>query len=167
MKRTINDIFILVVIGMLVTMTASALTTGDVNATVTAINVSVTVTSGSVAYGFVALSGEKSTLQVSGSQSVVNGGNVNEDFTIKGFNTTGTGQAWTLDTSTSTLDHYRHEFTASATFPGTALTTSPQVLSSTVAPNATTTLDLKIYTPGTTTDYNEKTAKVTITASAS
>jgi len=149
------------------TLTAAAVYGTDIDATVTPQNITLTVLDTSISYGSVALSSWKSTLETSDSPDIVNSGNVTENFLIKGYNTTGTGQAWTLDISTSTIDHYIDEFSITGAFPGTALTTANQTAASSVIANATSTLDLRISTPGATTDYNLKNIKVTVTAEAS
>ncbi len=166
MKKLITDVVLAGFVGLFVAVGVSAANSGNVNATVTAKNVALTVTSGTVSYGTIDLSGSASTVTLGASQTVTNTGNVNEDFTIKGYDTTGTGVAWTL-AATIGADQYKHEFSTSATFPGTALTTGYQSMSTAVASLATKTLDLKIYTPSSTSDYNQKTAQVTVMASAS
>ena len=143
-----------------------------VTATVTVQNVSVSVNNASFDYGSVALNTASSTLQLYGGAGIVatNGGNVTEDFDISGANTT----SYTLDSANSTEDHYIHKFcndTAdTCTSPPTsytALTTSPAALSTNVAASGTTAFQLQITTPETVSVYDQQSAVVTITASAS
>src|SRR5579872_6587847 len=71
--------------------------TGVVAATVTVQNVSVSVSSGTVAYGTLATNTSLTTLAAPGlndQQTATNNGNVPEDFSINGQNSAN----WTLDT---------------------------------------------------------------------
>lgn len=137
-----------------------------VTATVTVQNISVSVSDGTVAYGTL---GTNSTAGTNGSdtQTVTNTGNVAEDFLIKGSNSA----SWTLNTANSTSDNYIHRFCiatcASAPTNFTALTTSNQTLSSSVAASGTQTFDLHITTPQTSTVFVQQSVDVTITATAS
>ncbi|KKT22885.1 hypothetical protein A2108_02815 [Candidatus Wolfebacteria bacterium GWA1_42_9] len=163
MKQFSLTICVLLLVGMLVTVSVYST---DIDATVTPQNISLSVLDTSIAYGSVALGAQKSTLDTGDNPDVVNTGNVAENFLVKGWDTTGTGQLWILDSSTSTQDHYINEWSVTGAFPGTALTVSNVTATSGVPVNSTSTLDLRIGTPGSSTDYNLKNIKVTVTAEA-
>lgn len=128
--------------------------TGSVAATVTAQNISLTVSDGTVSYGIVPLGSSKSTIttDLNDLQTATNNGNVAEDFNIKGSNSAN----WTL-AGTAGADQYVHQFcTATCTTPPTnfnALTTNYQSLGSNIAASGTKTFDLRITTPTSTATF--------------
>lgn len=146
--------------------TANGATTGIVTATVTAQNVSVTVSDGTISYGTLSLNASQGTVGLTDTQTVTNNGNIAEDFTIKGQNSTN----WTLDTTNVTLDHYIHRFcTTSCSSPPTsytALTTNYQTLATNIAASGTSPLDLYITTPQTSSVYTSQSVDVTVQATA-
>jgi hypothetical protein len=135
-----------------------------VTATVTAQEVSLSVSDGTVAYGILALEASQDTTGdgLNDTQTVTNTGNVTADFTINGQNSS----PWTLAGSIG-ADQYMHQFSIDDGTAWTALTTSPQSLSSGVAPDGTTDLDLKITLPTSTSSYDEQSVDVTVQVSAS
>jgi len=149
-----------------------AQSTADVTATVTAQNISVTLTTdGSVAFGTIATtSTEDTTLSgVDDTETAQNNGNVIEDFNIQGFDSTSSGSGWALDTSAGT-DAYTMKFcisdcdgTASWSDVGDGSYTS---LATGIAASGTQDVDLQVGTPTSTNDYNEQTMTVTIQAVA-
>lgn len=171
-KLLISLSLLFLVLSLSLVGVVQAATTGDVTATVTAQQISISVTDGSVAYGTLGLDSSKSTLSggVNDQQTATNNGNVAEDFTINGANATPT---WILDSANSTSNHYIHKFcvatcgTEASPTNFTALTTSPAALGAgNVAASGTQTFDLRITTPQTTTDYTQQTVTVTVTAAA-
>lgn len=147
---------------------AQGATTGTVTATVTAQNISVSVTSGTVTYGTLASSTSKSTIatDLNDTQTATNNGNVAEDFTIKGQNSAN----WTLS-GTAGVDTYVHQFcVSSCTTPPTnftALTTSNQSLGAgNVAASGTQNFDLRITTPTSSSVTTQQSVDVTVTAAA-
>jgi hypothetical protein len=137
--------------------------TGTVTATVTAQNISLSVSSGTVTYGTLALNASKSTITLSDTQTVSNDGNVAEDFNIKGSNSAN----WTLDSDNSTQDHYIHEFSVNSGSDWTALTTNDQSLAINVAATSgTADFDLQITTPQSSSVYTQQSVNVTVTAIA-
>lgn len=146
-----------------------AATTGTVTATVTAQNISLTISTGTVTYGTIALNSSKSTIaaDLNNTQVVTNNGNVAEDFTIHGSNSA----SWTLDSVNTTQDHYIHQFCpATCSSPPTnftALTLSDQALGAgNIAASGTQNFDLRITTPQTSSVTTQQTVTVTVTASA-
>ncbi|MCK9368544.1 hypothetical protein M0R04_01040 [Candidatus Dojkabacteria bacterium] len=141
--------------------------TASVSATVTAQNVSVTVTDGTIAYGIIPANTSKSTIStdLNDQQTATNEGNVAEDINIKGMDST----AWTLSATTDAND-YVHKFcTTSCTTPPTgytALTTNYQTLKSDLATSGTQVFDLQITTPTSTSTYDPQTVDVTVQAVA-
>lgn len=145
-----------------------AATTAVVTATVTAQNVSITLTTdGAVAYGTQVLgtSDDTTTNGVNDSETVQNNGNVTEDFTIKGANTA----AWTLN-ATAGSDLYAHKFcktTCDSSPSWTALTVSDQSLQTAVAASSSQTFDLQVLVPTSSSSYTQQSLTVTVTAAAS
>lgn len=142
--------------------------TGTVAATVTAQNISVSISTGTVTYGTLAANTSKSTIatDLNDTQTATNNGNVAEDFTIKGQNSTN----WTLS-GTAGVDTYVHQFcVSSCTTPPTnftALTTSNQALGAgNVAASGTQNFDLRITTPTSSSVTTQQSVDVTVTATA-
>ncbi|MCL4415128.1 MAG: hypothetical protein M1365_00280 [Actinobacteria bacterium] len=167
LKITFDAIVILIIVSLFITSGVFAATTGTVAATVTAQNVSITLDVTSVTYGTLATGASKDTTTGGTNTSITatNNGNVNEDFTIRGANTTN----WTLSGSAGS-ENYVHAFctaTCDSTPTWTALTTSNASLQATVSASGTKTFDLKITTPTSTANFTEQTANVTVTAAAS
>ena len=141
--------------------------TASVSATVTAQNVSVTVSDGSIAYGIIPAGTSKSTTtaDLNDLQTATNAGNVAEDINIKGANSS----AWTLG-ATAGVDQYVHKFcVTSCTTPPTnytALTTNYSTLKSNLGVGANQTFDLQITTPTSTTTYTQQVVDVTVQAVA-
>ena len=133
-----------------------------VTATVTAQEVSLSVSDGTVAYGILALEASQDTTAIDDTQTVTNTGNVTADFTINGQNSAD----WDLG-ATNGDDQYVHEFSINSGTAWSALTTSPQSLSSGVAPSGTRSLDLKITLPTSTSSYLQQSVNVTVQVSAS
>lgn len=162
MKSLILIISLPVVVGLVIGGLALAGDEGSVTATVTTQNVSVSVTDGTVTYGTVSLSSSKSTVDLSDTQTATNNGNVTEDFNIKGQNSA----AWTLAGSIG-ANQYKHEFSLTGSFPGTALTANYQELTTDIAASGNDTFDLKLSTPSSSASYTEQTVSVTVQAVAS
>jgi hypothetical protein len=142
--------------------------TGAVNATVTAQNVSISVTDGAIAYGTLATSGTKSTLasEANDQQVGLNNGNITETFNIVGSTSAG----WTLG-GTAGVNQYFHKFCLTActspanfTTAGTALTTNYQALVASVAAGASNPFNLQVGTPSSTTVYTSQSVNVTVQA---
>jgi hypothetical protein len=164
MRSLIVILGILCVTGLVVVPLVQAAETATVTATVTVQNISVSVSDGSVAYGAMALNTSKSTCDLSDTQTVTNDGNVTEDFNIKGQNSAN----WTLG-STPGNNQYVHKFSTSSCpwSSGTALTTSYLTLATGIAPSGTTTLNLQITTPTSTSSYDQQSVDVTVQAISS
>ncbi len=145
-----------------------ASSTNSIGATVTAQNISVVITSnGSVPYGTVALSGSKSSTDVSATQSAVNNGNITEVFNIKTSTATSSAGTWTIGSATGSVDVYMHQFATSTASPiwrtWTAQDTYAAATGS-IAVNSTTTIDLKIGIPSSVSEYSAKSISVTVQA---
>ena len=104
----------------------------------------------------------KSTLsgQLNDTQTATNNGNVTEDFSIRGQDTS---CPWTLAGSSGT-DQYVHEFSTNDGSDWTALTTSYQTLATGVSASGTTDFDLKITIPSDTSCGDEQSVDITILA---
>jgi hypothetical protein len=104
--------------------------------------ISVTVNDGEIDYGEIDLGGSKSTVDLNDTQIVTNSGSGVLDFNIRGYN----ALAWTLDT-TSSSNHYVHEFATDGGTVWTALTLNYQSLVTNVAQGATVDFDLRLTIP--------------------
>lgn len=144
--------------------------TATVAATVTAQNVSVSVTDGTVSYSTLSLGSSMTTATSDGdslddSQTVHNDGNIAEDFNIRGSDSSG---GWTLAASPG-AEQYSQDFCVSTcdTSPTwTALTTSNSSLTTNVAAAGTQVFDLRIRMPTSTAIYTSQSVDITIQASA-
>ncbi|HEY9584864.1 MAG TPA: hypothetical protein VJI33_04865 [Candidatus Paceibacterota bacterium] len=163
-----------VFLSSLVWISATAQTDdATVTATVTVQNIAVSVNQASFAYGAMSANTASSTLTLFSGAGIVatNDGSL-ADFDIFGADT----NDWTLNSATSTADNYIHKFcnetanncSASGVFGAdfTALTTSPQTLSSNVAADGTVAFQLSLHTPNPSTVFTEQSAVVTVQASA-
>ena len=151
-----------------VALGVTAATEATVTATVSAQNIAVTVDDGSITYGTIGVgsSTDTTTSDLNDSQTVVNEGNVTQNFNIRGQNSTSIGIGWTLASSPAT-NEYAHRFCTSgcdASPSWTALTTSPQTLFSGKGVGTSTPFDLQLQAPTTTTDYEEQSVDVTVIA---
>ena len=136
--------------------------------------VSVTLSEELFDYGIILANAASSTLALFSGAGIVatNNGNVIEDFDIYGADTTG----WTLDSSTSTLNHYKHQFcndtdndcsTPPTSYTAMSTSTATSVLKEGVAATSgTVAFQLRITTPQTTDVYIQQSAAVTVQASA-
>lgn len=140
----------------------SALSTAAVTATVTAQNISVSVTSGSVAFGTLALNASAGTNPAS-TQTATNNGNITETFNIKGQNSAN----WTLGATAGSETYVLKFCIATCTTPPTsytALTTAYQTLVIGKAVSGTQTFDLYITTPTATAFFTQQSVDVTVQA---
>jgi len=166
-KKFITLIAVLGLGGMIIAYAvAFAADTATVTATVTMQKISLSVSDGTVDYGILPADTTESTCssELGDAQTVTSDGNVAEDFNIKGQNSAN----WTL-ASTAGTDQYVHSFATStcSTWPGgTALSTSYATLATNVAPNATTTLNLQIHTPTSSSVYTQQNVDVMLEAVA-
>jgi hypothetical protein len=146
---------------------ASAGDTQTINATVTALNISLTISGGTPDYG-THQAGDGALVPSPDHVVVTNNGTGPEDFLVKGADSVPAG--WTLDSSSATTDHYVHRF-GTGPSPTGVLTTSNQALIADVA--ATTGpgtgeawLYLTLDMPQTITSFGAKSLPVTVTAMA-
>ena len=161
---------IIIAIGLLLTSfvfvkMVKAAGTGDVTATVTAQNISISVGIGGSAptfdYGTLGVGTTQNTVNLTKTIRASNDGNIAEKFNIEGANTTGC--VWTLESSAG-ANQYKHEFSTNSTFPGTALTASYQQLAASVAVSGHQDFDLQITVPTSSSCYTTATAVVTVQA---
>ena len=140
---------------------ALAVEEDTVTATVTPQLIAVSILDGDVDYGFLGANASKDTLTPVDTQVISNDGNVAQDFDVKGQNSA----SWTL-AATVGAEQYKHEFSNSGSFPGTALTLTNQSLATDVGTSSSTNLDLKITTPTSTTADVAQSVDVTVVATA-
>jgi hypothetical protein len=161
-------ITILVLTGMVVSVVSYAADTASVTATVTARNISVTVSDGSIAYGNVGVSGTASTTSdgLDDSQTATNNGNVSETFNIIG---TDSGD-WTLESAIGS-DQYTQAFCNTLTCDSAPTYTLMQqvaytTLSSTTVATSTGTqiFDTRINLPSSSSVYTEQSVNMTVQA---
>jgi len=148
---------------------SSILAADSVGCSVTPKLISVTITTdGSVDYQTVALKGQKTTLDLSDTETVENNGSMEADFSIMSTGATGGATPWTLATSTGSANEFIHKF---ATDGGSAWTTfalaDPTVYTfvENIAASDTAALDLFIGMPSSTSVYDQKSITVTLQAS--
>lgn len=155
----------------LISSIAQAADTATVTATVTAQNVAVSVSDGSIAYGTLEQNSTKNTLLAGANdmQTATNDGNVTSTINIKGQNSAN----WTL-AGTAGSDAYTHHFCNDTDLDCstpltnyTALTTSYQSLDTGVAASGTVDFQLQINTPNPSTVFTQQSVDVTVQAVAS
>jgi len=137
------------------------------NSFTTAVPVSVILTSsGTVSYGTIAANSSKSTSEISQTQTVQNDSGGTENLNIKTSNASG-GTLWTLGSSTGN-NIFVFEFKASGDADFTKFTTpgSYQTFATGVTASSTKSLDLRITTPTSSSDYQQKSITVTVQAVA-
>lgn len=153
-----------IVVGAMVVMNAvtiRAAQTADVNATVTATNLAVSVSDGSIAFGSVALNTATTTANNGETQVVTNDGS-NAQLNVRSTNATN-GTTWTLGTSVGS-DTFKLEVSTSTgssymTFQAanTYLTASTSFASLTSG-----NLDFRFTTPTASTDFVQKALTITV-----
>lgn len=166
MKSTIATIAILALIGLGVGMIASAASTADVSATVTAELITITVADGSVDYGILPVNTIKDTVSPSQTQVVTNSGNVDVDLGVKSSDAVG-GTDWNLAATNATLDEFTHEFAPDGSTWTAFNADNTTYVSLATSITTTQNLDLRIKTPASVTDNILKTITVTVLATAS
>ena len=151
---------------LLICLPALAVDTNSIGATVTAQNFSVVIVSdGTVPYGTVSLSGQKSTIDLTDTQNARNNGNVTAKFNIKSSNATSSGGTWTIGAATGSIDVYMHQFTTTTgNFRTLTAADTYATATGSIPVNATTTIDLQIGIPSSVSEYSAKTISVTIQA---
>lgn len=145
---------------------ARAASTGAVTATVTAKNVSLTVTDGSVAFGTIGVGATANTTStgVNDSQTATNNGNVEEDFNIRAADSTNWTLAATAGSEQYTMKSCVTNCDTTPTWTGVGISPSYVSLSTNVATSGTTVFDLLVGAPTSTTSYGQQTITVTVQA---
>lgn len=165
--RLLKVLPLCVLTGMLLFVArVQAADTGQVAATVTVQNISLTVSDGTISYGVLPVSTTKATVNLDpvDTQTVTNNGNVAAKFNVRGTDSAD----WTLSTTIDT-DQYIHKFcTSSCGTPPTNYTAlssgSYTTLAASVNPSGTASLDLEISTPSSSTSYDAQSVNVTVQA---
>ncbi len=146
---------------------SSILASDTVGCTVTPKLISIVVTTtGSVAYGILALSEQETTVDRTYPEIVQNNGSVTADFTIMSSTAVG-GTPWALTAATGSNDEFIHKF---ATDGGSAWTEflvadTPYTFVDSISASDTASLDLFIGVPSAVTAYDAKSITVTVIAS--
>lgn len=172
MKKLISLITMVSLAGMMVAGMAQA--DDDVTATVTVQNVGVSLDQTTFNYGVMNNNSVSSTvlLWAGAGITATSTGNVTEDFDINGADTVG----WTLDTTTTTADHYVHKFcndtdnvcsAPPANYTNLPTTPSTEILKNGVTLGTAVAFQLEIITPNPSTVFTQQSAVVTVLASAS
>ncbi len=140
---------------------ALAQSTDTVTATVTATNLAVSVTDGSVAFGSVALNTATSTVGTAQTQVVSNDGS-NATLNVKSSNASN-GTAWTLGTASGS-DIFKLEVstTTGATYGTLQATDVYLTASSTFGSLTSQNVDFRFTTPTVSTDFVEKSVTITV-----
>jgi Tfp pilus assembly protein PilX len=173
MGKLLISLGALVLIGLVAgSLVYGATTTGPVTVSVSAQSISVNVTDGAVAYGSVALSATASTTTngtTHDSQTATNDGNQAETFNIKSQNASSTGTAWTLISTTTASDLYKHAVctsTCDASPTWRQMSTGYITLDANIAQSGTSIFDLQIDMPTASSDTYNHSANVTVQAVA-
>ena len=141
-----------------------AATTANVTATVSAVNLAISVLDGSIAYGSVNLSTATSTVNNGETQVVTNDGSTMK-LNVKSSDATG-GTAWTLGTSIGS-NIFKHEVsTTTGSAYMTFQATDTYLTASSTFPNGAVTqnLDFRFTTPSASTDFVQKSVTITVQA---
>lgn len=167
-KQFIASLCVLAMVGMAVGVGVKADDTGTVGATVTAELITISVTSGSVAYGILSTNTSEDTVSSSQTQVVANGSNVAVDLEVKSSDAIG-GTAWNLAATNEALNEFTHEFapdgSAWETFDvDNNIYTS--LAGNIAATTGTQNLNLRIKTPSSVSDNIQKIITVTVLATA-
>lgn len=139
----------------------------SVTATVTAQQIALSVSDGAVAYGTLDIGSTMTTLTdgVNDTQTVTNDGNVNQDFSIQGQDSS--PDNWTL-AATAGSDTYAHEFSTDSGVGWTAMESATYTTFATgVGASASESLDLNIHMPTSTTATAEQNVDVSVQAESS
>src|SRR3989344_5052677 len=140
---------------------ARAATTAPIAATVTATNLAVSVSDGSIAFGSVALNTATTTAGNSDTQTVTNDGS-DAAINVKSSNATG-GTTWTLGTSAGS-DIFKLEVstTTGSTYMTFQATDTYLTASSTSVSLTSGDLDFRFTTPTVSTDFVQKSLTITV-----
>ena len=149
--------------GLLLGHITRAATTANVTATVSAVNLAISVADGSIAYGSVNLSTATTTANNGETQVVTNDGSTMK-LNVKSSDATG-GTAWTLGTSIGS-NIFKHEIstTTGSTYMTFQATDTYLTASTSIAAGLTQNLDFRFTTPSGTTDFVQKSVTVTVQA---
>ena len=149
--------------GFLLGHITRAATTANVTATVSAVNLAISVADGSIAYGSVNLSTATTTAGNGETQVVTNDGSTMK-LNVKSSDATG-GTAWTLGTSIGS-NIFKHEVstTTGSTYMTFQATDTYLTASTTIAAGLTENLDFRFTTPSASTDFVQKSITVTVQA---
>jgi len=141
--------------------TSRAASTATVSATVTATNLAVSVSDGSIAFGSVALNTATTTAGNSDTQVVTNDGS-NAALNVKSGNATG-GTTWTLGTSPgSNIFKLEVSTTTGSTYMTLQATDTYLTASSSMTSLLTQNLDFRFTTPTGSTDFVQKSLTITV-----
>jgi len=164
MKNNYSLVVVFAFVALLTGVTYAA-DTGNVQVTVTAKSVSVTVTDGSVAFGSVDLGTSTSTVGGSETQVVENAGNITEDINIKCSDAASGTVNWILNSTTGS-NQFALDFSSTTGSGWTPITASNTyfALIPNLGASATDTLDLQLHMPSFSTDSVEKTITITVQA---
>jgi hypothetical protein len=160
-----TSLVVVIVFALMVAGITFAADTGNVQVTVTAKSVSVTVTDGTVAFGSVDLGTSTSTVGGADTQVVANAGNITEDINIKCSDATGGTVNWILSAATGS-NQFAMEFSSTTGSDWSQITASNTyfALISGMSSAVTNTLDLQLHMPSASDDSVEKTIEITVQA---
>ena len=149
--------------GFLLGHITRAATTANVTATVSAVNLAISVADGSIAYGSLNLSTATTTAGNGETQVVTNEG-CTMKLNFQSSDATG-GTAWTLGTSIGS-NIFKHEdsTTTGSTYMTFQATDTYLTASTTIAASLTQNLDFRFTTPSGSTDFVQKSLTITVQA---
>lgn len=161
----VGSAFLLIILGLVSGFNVGAATTGTVTATVSATNLAVSVSDGSIAFGSVNLNTATTTAGNTDTQVVTNDGS-NAQLNVKSGNATG-GTTWTLGTSPAS-DVFKLEVstTTGSTYMTFQATDTYLTASTTFSSLSSGNLDFRFTTPTASTDFQQKSLTVTVQVAA-
>ncbi len=163
--REVALILFISLAGLMMHLGVRAADTDTVSATVTAEQISLSVSDANIAYGVVGIGESVTTLDVgeTDTQTITNTGNVVEDFHLQGTDST----SWTLAGSTGN-EQYTHEYSidGGGTWAGYLNNSSYTEIVTGIGTSATQDFDLRLTTPDTTDATDEQSVDVSVQATA-
>ncbi|MBI4136021.1 MAG: hypothetical protein HY481_00510 [Candidatus Vogelbacteria bacterium] len=164
-KITVLVLLLTLVGGLILWQITDAASTATVSATVTATNLDLSVSSGSITYGSVALNTATTTAGNGYTQTVTNNGSTMK-LNAKSSDASG-GTAWTLGTSPGS-NIFKHEVstTSGSTYMTFQATDTYLTASTSIAASLTQVMDFRLTTPTASSDFVQKTITLTVQAAA-
>jgi hypothetical protein len=163
MKKVISSALFVILASFLVGISIKAADTDTITATVTAENISVTVSDGTISFGVLNLNTTSDTVGGE-TQTAENDGNVTEDFNIMGTDTTDWELADVLQGNGA--DRFRLQFSLDGSTWSEFEDDDYTPLTSNIPPTGgdSDTFDVEVQTPTSSSSYDEQSTTITVQA---